>query len=297
MIDWVGNGLARPRVWIRIMVGLAVAALTSGAVLATAQQASAAPTGSTGELFVIHGIAGQVLDVYVDDKDVRPSAEFKTIVGPLRLKPGRHVVSVRSGSQVVAKSTVQLKAGQSIDAIAHSQADASMAPEITVFTNNLAPVAPGKVRLAVAHTAAAPPADIKVDGTVLFRNIANGEALWLTVPAKTYSVEIVPSASAGAAILGPVSLTLKAGTFTRVYGVGSVSNGTMDAVVHVIPISVVGAAAPRSVATGDGGQAAARLTDSGLGVPLIGLGVAMTMLAMLSAARRVRRTARSWMAQ
>ena len=32
-----------------------------------------------------------------------------------------------------------------------------------------------KAKLTVAHTAAVPPADIRVDGKVLFENVANGE--------------------------------------------------------------------------------------------------------------------------
>jgi hypothetical protein len=289
-----GNGLGPGRRWVRILSGLIAAAVASALMLVPAASASAA---SSGEVFVIQGISGQVLDVLVDNKNVRPMAEFKTIVGPLQLKPGKHLIAVKSGSTVVAKGTVRVRAGNSIDAIVHSQADASMAPELTIFTNNLAPVAPGRVRLSVAHTAAAPPADIRVDGEVLFRNIANGEALWLVVPAKTYSVEIVPSASAGAAILGPVSLTLKAGTFTRVYGVGSVANGSMDAVVHAVPVPVVGAAAPRSVATGDGGQAAAAFARSGVPAPILGLALALTLVAILGVGRRMRRSVRSPTAQ
>jgi hypothetical protein len=289
-----GNGLGLRSGGARMLPAFIAAVVTSALMLVPAASASAA---SSGEVFVVQGISGQVLDVFVDDKNVRPMAEFKTIVGPLHLTPGKHLIAVKSGSTVVAKGTVQVRAGSSIDAIVHSQADATMAPELTVFTNNLAPVAPGRVRLSVAHTAAAPPADIRVDGQVLFNNIANGEALWLVVPAKTYSVEIVPSASAGAAILGPVSLTLKAGTFTRVYGVGSVANNSMDAVVHAISIPVVGAAAPRSVATGDGGQAAAAFARTGLPAPVLGLVMALTLVAILGVGRRMRRSARSPTAQ
>ena len=41
----------------------------------------------------------------------------------------------------------------------------------------------GKTRLAVAHVAAVPAADIRVDGNVLFSNVANGEGLTTVVPA------------------------------------------------------------------------------------------------------------------
>ena len=117
-----------------------------------------------------------------------------------------------------------------------------MEPILTVFKNNDKAVGPGKVRLVVAHVAAAPPADIKVDGKVLFDNVANGEALTLVVPAKTYNVAVVPAATDSDPILGPVDLKTKAGTLTRVFAIGSATENTMDAVVHVLDVSVSGAA-------------------------------------------------------
>ena len=69
-------------------------------------------------------------------------------------------------------------------------------------------MAPGKARLVVAHTAVVPPADVRVDGTVLFSNIANGEALTLVVPGGTYNVDIVPAATSGPVVFGPVPVAV-----------------------------------------------------------------------------------------
>ena len=65
--------------------------------------------------------------------------------------------------------------------------------------------AQGKATLVVAHTAAVPPADIRVDNKVLFANIANGESLKLTVPVATYKVAIVPTGETKPVLLGPLS--------------------------------------------------------------------------------------------
>jgi hypothetical protein len=224
--------------------------------MATLLPVSPAAAAGTGQVYVIHGLTGQTLDIFIDGKNVCPAAKAKTVVGPLKLAAGKHVVDLRDGGKVAAKANFTVRDGSSTDLVAHALADAGMAPQVTAFSNDLSAVGRGKARLAVAHAAAAPPADIRVDGKVLFSNVANGEGLTLVVPAKTYSVDIVPTATAGAPILGPVSLPVKAGTLTRVFAIGSVSTGTMDAVVHVLKIGQSGSGTPNRVPTGDGGQAA-----------------------------------------
>lgn len=219
----------------------------------------------TGQAYVIHGLSGKTLDIFVDGKNVCPAAKPKTVVGPLKLAAGKHVVELRDGNDVAASANFTVSDGSSTDLVAHALADAAAAPQVTAFSNDLAPVAGGKARLAVAHVAAAPPADIRVDGKVLFSNVANGEGLTLVVPAKTYSVDIVPTATAGDPILGPVSLKVQAGTLTRVFAIGEVSSGTMDAVVHVLKIGRSGSGTPSRVATGDGGQAATQFVAGGAG--------------------------------
>jgi hypothetical protein len=171
-----------------------------------------------------------------------------------------------------------------------------MEATVTAFRNDLAKVSPGKLRLTVAHVAAAPPADIKVNGDVLFSNVAAGEALTVVVPARTYTVEVVPAATAGDPILGPVKLKLKKGTLTRVFAIGSVADGSMDAIVHSLPVKVSGASAPRSVPTGDGGQAASQFTGvrSRLADVLMasGLGLLFFATAIALVARRLRQRPR-----
>jgi hypothetical protein len=133
-----------------------------------------------------------------------------------------------------------------------------------------------------------------VDGDVLFRNVANAEALTVLVPAKTYTVDIVPAATTGEPILGPVDLPLKAGTLTRVFAIGSVASGDMDAVVHSLPVKVSGAKAPGVVRTGDGGQTAIGLVDDGPQVPMTALVTALGAVALAAAGggAAMRRNAR-----
>jgi hypothetical protein len=274
-----------------LRAGLALS-LALGTALLTAPAATAAP--STGEAYVIQGLLGETYDVVVDDEVVHRGATPKAIIGPIELAAGNHVIELRKGSTVAIQQRFTVRAGQSVDVVAHKRADSAMSPVLTAFRNDTTPVGPGKVRLTVAHTAAAPPADIRVDGNVLFRNVANAEALTLLVPAKTYTVDIVPAATTGDPILGPVDLPLKAGTLTRVFAIGSVASDNMDAVVHSLPVKVNGAKAPGVVRTGDGGQTALGLVDDGPQVPMAAFVTALgaVLLAAAGGGAMVRRNLR-----
>jgi hypothetical protein len=256
--------------------------LACGASMAVAAEAGAAQP--TGEVFVVHAILGETVDVFVDGKNVCPDAAPKTVVGPLKLAAGSHRLQLKGASGVLLTSKFTVKAGTSADVVAYRAADSAGTPSAMVFPNNKKAIGPGKSRLVVSHVAAAPPADIKVDGKPVFRNVANGESLWLDVPAKTYSVEVVPT-TGGAPILKTVSLTLKAGTLTRVFAIGDPGAGTADAIVQAVPIPVVGAVKPRSVHTGDGGQAAELFVTAGPLSTRSSLAIAVLGLLLLAASR------------
>jgi hypothetical protein len=286
------------------LLGLAIPVVMAGPVVAATGKAApraADKTSGQGDIYVVQGIIGQVLDIYVDAELVLASADPKTIVGPLKLDAGSHQLTLRTSDnkgngkkgKKVARARFEVRSGQSVDLVAHLRSDSSMAATITAYRNDLAQVGPGKLRLSVAHTAAAPPADIKVNGDVLFSNIANGETLAVVVPAATYRVEIVPTGTEGKAILGPVRLVLTKGTLTRVFAIGNVTTGKVDAVVHTLAVQTTGAAAPRSVPTGDGGQAAREFVTRSSGTAEVVLACAFGLLAaaalITTTGRRMRR--------
>ena len=260
----------------RLLAVVAVILLAFGVSTAVASSARAA---GTGEVFFVHGIVGDTVDVFVDGKNVCPDATAQTVVGPLMLSAGSHRLELRkAGGEVLLTTRFTVKAGTSIDVVAHRKADTGGTVTATVFPNNTKPIGPGKSRLVVAHVAMAPPADIRVDGKPIFRNVANGESLFLDVPAKTYSVDVVPT-SGGDAIIKPVSLTLKKGTLTRVFAIGNPAAGTAEALVQELPLTVVGAKVPTTVRTGDGGQAALAYVAGG---PLsTGTSIAVAVLGLV----------------
>ena len=242
----------------RILVAAfaATLALPLGAV-------SSQAAGGTATMFVVQGVADSVMTISVDGRMVASDARAKTILGPLTLTEGRHTVSAESPNGAAVVATVTLTAGSSTDTVLHRQVDPSQPPVITTFINDLSTVAAGSGRVAVAHTAAVGPADVRVGGKVLFANIASGEALNLTVPSGSYSVDIVPNATPGPPVFGPVDLPVAPSALTRVFAIGVAATGSMDAVVQVLPLGTRGSGAtPSNVNAGDGGQAASLASDS-----------------------------------
>jgi hypothetical protein len=234
-----------------------VAAAALVAPLALATPASAA--SGTGTVYVLQGVDATKMALSVDGKQVAAAADAKTIVGPLHLSAGKHTLVARNPDQSsIVSSSITVKSGSSMDAIVHRRVDPTAVPVFTVYTNDLSPVTNGSGRLVVAHTAAVGPADIRVKGKVLFSNIASGEALSLTVPSGGYPVDIVPTATNGPTVFGPVTLDVKAKALTRVFAIGVAAKKSMDAIVQVLPLTSRGSGAtPSKVNAGDGGQAQA----------------------------------------
>ena len=276
---------------------LRATALVLGTVAAIAPlaavRADAAP--ATGTVYVVQGVADTPMTVTVDGKAVATGAAAKTIVGPLSLSAGSHTVTAESPSGTASvTASVTVAAGSNTDTVIHRQVDPSKPPLITTFPNDLSAVAAGSGRLVVAHTAAVGPADVRVDQKVLFANIANGEALTVAVPAGTYTVDIVPTATSGPVVFGPAPVPVAPTALTRVFAIGVAANGSMDAVVQVLPLAVRGSGStPSSVNAGDGGQAAGLIAaahdsggigdSTGLVVLLV---VALTGLGIVAGRRR-----------
>lgn len=256
---------------------LCAGAATLGVVLAAAP--STAAPAPAGEVYLIQGIVGSTWDFSIDDKEVEQGAAAKEIVGPLDLSPGQHKVTATSEDGTSVESMVRVAAGKSFDVVLHLPVDATKKAVLTSFVNDLAAVPDGQSRLSIAHTAAVGPADIKVDGRVLFADVASGEELTVTVPADTYNVAVVPT-SGGPPVLGPLDLAVPAGKSLRVFAIGVAAKGTMDAVVHEMPVQVRGSdRAPADVPGGSGGQqASAQGLGSGV---LLGGGVAALLAAGL----------------
>ena len=234
-------------------------ALLTAALLALAGLAAAPPSfaADEAEIYVIQGLPGRNVDVSIDDEVVGRDIGTAKVAGPFPVKSGTRKVTYSDEGEVLLERVWKVDPGASQDVVLHLPGTAGDDdPVITVFRNDLTAVPAGKAGLTVAHTARVGKADVRVDGKVLFADIANGESLHLVVPVQTYKVAITLAGKAEPVVLGPVSLTVKGGALNRVYAIGDPSQKTMNVAVHVIDVKTAGSGKPRWVKTGTGGQAA-----------------------------------------
>jgi hypothetical protein len=273
----------RPGGRVRAAVVL-VTAITATLVWPTA--ATAAPSG---QVYLLQGLPGRNVDLFLNGEKVGSDVAPKTVVGPLAVAAGSYQLRVAEpgASTSLLQRSVTVAASDSLDAVVHLDAEASPTPSLTVFTNDRSPINAGKTRLAIAHVAAVPAADIRVDGTVLFSNVANGEGLTTVVPAASYSVDVVPTGTDGPAVLGPATFKLTSGTLTRVFAIGQPARHTMDAIVQVIAVTARSASAPNNIDTGSGG-AAAPSQHTGTSAALFGTGFLLLSIAGAALWRRRR---------
>ncbi len=99
------------------------------------------------------------------------------------------------------------------------------------------------------------PADVRVDDRVVFANIANGESATIDVAAGRHSIDSGADRTAGTTVLGPLEVTVAAGTVTTVYAAGGPPAGAPRAIVHTMALGPGGQAAPGIVHTGTVGLA------------------------------------------
>jgi uncharacterized protein DUF4397 len=264
---------------------LAVTLVGLGAFIAVPAQAA-----GNGVLHVIQGLPGRTLDIAVDGKTVATGVKATEVVGPLTVAAGSRKITAKDGGKVVIERQVTVAADSNLDVVIHRPASPTAAPVITTYANKLTAVPRDKGAVRVAHTAAVGPADIRVNGKVLFANVANGESLDVVVPAGTYSVEIVPAGSTKPVVLGPLKLQVRAGYLTRVFAVGEPTSKTMNVAVATLKLPGAGSEKPGLVNTGTGGQAAAMgLTGNDSQGPLWILVGALALLLTVSVRKAVRR--------
>lgn len=218
----------------RIAAATAAASLAVAASLVGALPASAA---DTAEVYVVHGVPGLTVDVYVDGALALDDFAPETVAGPLDLPAGSHSVAITAAdatddSSPVLSATADLTAGNSYSLVAHLSADGS--PTLTPYSNDISTVSAGQARLVVRHDAAAPAVDVRAGGAVVLSDVTNPNQGGLTVPAGTVNADVV-LAGTSTVVIGPADVTLAEGSATFVHAVGSADDGTLALVSFVIP--------------------------------------------------------------
>jgi hypothetical protein len=255
--------------------GLAVATIAAVA-LTGASPAAAARANST--VYVVHGIPGTPVDVWVNNTRTLTNFQPKDVAGPLELPEGAYDIALTApgasdtSGAVLTVNDAAVPGGANISLIANLRTDGS--PTITAFPNDVSPVAAGQSRLIVRHTANAPAVDVRAGGTPVFTNLANPNEAKADIPAGSVNADVV-AAGTDTVVLGPTTLDLAEGTATIVYAIGALDNQSLDVAAQVLPGLH---SAPGGVPTGSGG-----LADEP-GKPMWVYGAALLVLAGVVAA-------------
>lgn len=232
---------------------LLLAGLAAGGTTATAGAAGAAPAPAAakgqGQLYVVQAVPGKVVDVEVDGEVVREGLRVGKVVGPLDVPAGKREVTLTT-DQWSVETSVRVGRGQVRDVVLHRPASRGGDPLVSTYDVPDQPIGPRKARVVLAHTATAPPADVRVDGQTVFRNIANGEFAEADVPSGTRTVSLLPTGSDRGAFLGPLDVDLDARTVTMVYAVGFPQDNSMRVVSHSAGLASDGSVTPSRIETG-----------------------------------------------
>jgi hypothetical protein len=234
----------------KFATALAAVVVAGGVTFATASPAMAA----TSQVSVVHGIAGQPVDVYVNGTKTLENFKPGEVKGPLDLEQGNYDLALTKpgepiGSAILKLDDAAIPGGANVSIVAHL--DAGGTPKITAFANDTAKVAAGKARLVVRHTAAAPAVDVRAGGTPVFTNLTNPNEAKADVDAGTVKADVVLAGTTTVAI-GPADVTLAEGTSTIVYAYGSAEGKSLALAVQTIAGLH---SAPGGVPSGDGGMA------------------------------------------
>jgi hypothetical protein len=273
------------RTWAgRAVVGAVLAAgVACGLGAATAAPAAAADNST---VYVVHGVPGLTVDVYVNGKAALTGFKPGQVAGPLSLPAGSYDVAIRKAGDAATTAPVidkklTLPAGANMSLAAHLSA--AGAPTLTAFVNPVGGIADGKARLVVRHTAAAPAVDVLAGGKPAFTGLTNPNQQTADLAAGTVSAAVA-LAGGTEPVIGPADLTLKASQVTVVYAIGSAKDNTLRLVTQ----SLDAAQMPQGVEAGSGGLAAGGGND----VPVVGalmIGGLMLISAGGLVAARVRR--------
>ena len=237
--------------WSKLALSAAGVLTLAGATISPSYAASDA------QIYIVQGLPGKDLDVAIDKgPPIAQAVTSASAAGPFEVKPGSHTVTFSENGNTVLQNAFTIKEGSKADLVAHLLASSSSDPRVTVYDKyDAVKVTRGKALFVVSHVAAAPPVDIRVNGKVLFPNIANGESSERRVPGATYKVAIVPTGKTQPVYYGPFSLTVKGGTIAHVYVVGDPNQKTMSVAPRFLPAAITGSERPSEVNTGTGGQA------------------------------------------
>lgn len=250
-------------------------------VLALLAFTAAAPAAAqdSSDVYVVHGIPGVDVDVYVDGALTLEGFAPKDIAGPLSLPAATYDIEIfaavadpaaasadRTDDAVISASPA-VPGGANLSVVAHL--DETGTPVLAAFANDVTPAGAGNGRLTVRHTAAAPTVDIVAGGEAVapFVNLSNGGEAKADLPAGDYPTGIAATGTTDALVDAPV--TVIEGENLVVYAIGDLAGGTFELLTQTFDGLH---SAPTAVNSGNSGLLAQE--SSGLASWLLAGGIA-----------------------
>lgn len=267
----------------------------SGAVAIAAALAFAGPAQAAegdAQLSVLHGVPGLTVDVWVNGERTLDDFTPGTLAGPLALPAGNYALAITAAdaadatAAVIGPVDVTLAANGNYTAVANL--DAAGKPTANLFTNDVSQIEPGKGKLTVRHTAAAPAVDVLAAGSAVISNLANPNEQTLTLDPGT-----IPAAVAAAGttqpVIGPADVAVAEGTHTIVYAWGSLTDQNLQLAVQTIEglHSAPGAVPGGRSGAADEGAAGQAIAVAGIGIAGIALLLGAAAACRSVALRRV----------
>jgi hypothetical protein len=234
-----------------VSAGVLVAVAAAGGAVASSTIGHAQPAEPTGQVRVVHGLRGLVADVYLDGTLVLPTFRPERATDPLPIPAGDHLVEIRQAGaaatdEPLLTQEVTVPAGFAGSLVAHL--DASGAPKLTAFADDLSAVPAGQSRVVVRHAAEARPVSVLLNDEATFQRLApDAEASGL-VAAGQYEVAVTRRGG-GRPLAAPQRVDYVDGTANFMYLIGSQADGTLGwAAVQVGDLQTP----PARIQTGDG---------------------------------------------
>ena len=219
---------------------------------------------------VIQAVPGAEVDVSIDGRSVVDGATVGDVLGPFELAPGKHEVEFSGTDGLDVSSTLKVKGGAITDVVLHLPAEVDGDPVVHSYDAPTSSIGPDKARVVLAHTATVAPADVEVNGEIVFTNIANGEFAEADVPAGMLEVALLPSGTRSNPILGPLDVTFGARTLSMIYAYGNPRDGSMNVISHTTSLAPDGSVAPTRIDTGAAGLVKATVDTFGAGDVRVG---------------------------
>ena len=205
---------------------------------------------ATGRVVVVHGLRGQLVDVYLDGELALPAFEPDRLTDPLDVPAGDHQVDLRepdtaADSEPFASATITVSGGADHSVLAHLSSSGE--PMITAYEDPVTAVAPGQSDVLVRHGAQAPPIDVLFGAEELVDGLANSEQAQTQVPAAGYQVSVRDAAGTMLVPANPVDL--EDASRMILYLVGSEESGTLKWLAQPTRLPIPGAPTPARVPT------------------------------------------------